>query len=66
MSERDLKIFEAIAGAELRQFGYETHDFRIPIGLRAELIGMGATWLYRGLARRAREFVRDRLRPAAV
>ncbi len=66
MSEHDLMIFEAIAGSALRRFGYETHGFRVPVSMRAELIGMGATWFYRGLARRTKEFVRDRIRPPTV
>ena len=54
MKTREQMVFEAVAGEELRAFGYETHDFRIPAGLKLTILRDRAAWLGRGLSRRAR------------
>ncbi len=61
MSQRELMIFESVAGTALERFGYETHDFPVPANLRVALLGEWAKWFGRGLWRRVGDAYRVRM-----
>lgn len=61
MPTRELMIFESVAGKALKEFGYETHDFRVPARLRLALLRNGVAWAGRGIGRRVRESLLGRM-----